>query len=267
MPPHLARAPIASMAITKIPAANVRYDLQPDMVHVWRIPVVANAAAAIDFSHWLTSTEQVRASRFTRDEDRLRFQSGRAATRRILARYLGLPAAQVRIDPDTSGKPTLSSSTVSLARMIQFNLSHSGSWIVAAFARSFPVGIDVESVKADGAGEDLIAYFMSDSERRSLQALPRQRQTAAFFKCWTSKEAFVKGLGLGLAIPLKAIEVCLDPDQPARLISAPPEYCPGDWRLHTIEVSQDYAATLAVAAPTAAIVDIALSDWREISSE
>src|ERR1700676_5447757 len=187
---YLARGPIPSMATTKIPAAKVSYALGADMVHVWRMPVEANAAVAIDFSHLLTPMEQARASRFTRDEDRLRFQLGRAATRCILARYLGMPAAQVGIDLDAIGKPALSAFTASLDRIIQFNLSHSGSWVLAAFALSFPVGIDVEAVKADGATEDLIAYFMSDNERRVLQTLPKHKQTAAFFKCWTSQEAF-----------------------------------------------------------------------------
>jgi 4'-phosphopantetheinyl transferase len=255
---------MTSMATTKMPAAKVSYALRADMVHVWRIPVEANAGVAIDFSHLLTPMEQARASRFTRDEDRLRFQLGRAATRCILARYLGMPTGKVGIDLDAVGKPKLSSSTVPLDRIIQFNLSHSGSWIVAAFAHSFPVGIDVETVKADRATEDLIAYVMSDNERRVLQTLPKHKQPAAFFKCWTSKEALVKGLGVGLSIPLKAIEVCLDPDQPAQLIAAPSEFCPSDWRLHTLGFSQDYAATLAVAAQPAEIVDIAVAAWREI---
>jgi 4'-phosphopantetheinyl transferase len=253
------------MAIKKIPAAEVACALGPNMLHVWRIPVEASAVAS-DLTHLLTAMEQARASRFTRDEDRLRFQLGRAATRCVLARYLELPPAAVGIDLDRFGKPQLYASTLPIDRLIHFNLSHSGGWIVAAFALAYRVGIDVETVKADGATEDLVAYFMSDNERRILQTLPKHNQTAAFFKCWTSKEAFVKGLGVGLSVPLKAIEVSIDPEQPAQLITAPPEFCPSDWQLHTLEFSEPYTATLAVAAASAEIVDITVASWWDINS-
>lgn len=231
---------------------------------MWRIPLEAAAAAASDFSHLLTDLELARASRFRRDEDRMRFQLGRAATRCILANYLELPPTKIRIEQHPAGKPSLSAATFALDRRIQFNLSHSGRWIVAAFARSFPVGIDVEAVTAERATEDLIAYFMSDNERRMLQRLPKHQHTAAFFKCWTSKEAFVKGVGVGLSMPLKAIEVSLDPDQPAQLISAPAEFRADQWRLHTLVVSETYAATLAVEDPLAEVVEITVAGWRDI---
>jgi 4'-phosphopantetheinyl transferase len=148
---------------------------------------------------------------------------------------------------------------------VHFNVSHAGSWILAAFARSFPVGIDVECLRGKGVSEGLIEYCMSDRERRTLNTLPKEKQIAAFFKCWTSKEAWLKGLGVGLTLPLKAIEVSIDPDQPAQLLAAPPELCPGDWRLSTLEFSAPYAATVAVAAKSAAIVDISVDSWRNIN--
>ena len=105
---------------------------------------------------------------------------------------------------------------------------------------------------------------MSDNEMRSLQTLPKQQQVAAFFKCWTSKEAFVKGLGVGLSVPLKAIEVSVDPQQPAQLLSAPPQLCPDNWYLRTLEFAEGYAATLALAATSTEIVDITVDSWRTI---
>jgi 4'-phosphopantetheinyl transferase len=108
--------------------------------------------------------------------------------------------------------------------------------LLAAFARSFPVGIDVEQVKAERVTPDLIAHIMCDSERRALQSLPDEQRVAAFFNCWTSKEAWLKGLGLGLTVPVRAIEVSIDPRQPARLIDAPREHCPGEWQLRRLEI-------------------------------
>jgi 4'-phosphopantetheinyl transferase len=257
--------PGSLMAANPIHAAAACGWLAPDEVHVWRIPLDAPGAPMHDAAQLLTPTEQARAARFTQAEDRCRFQTARAATRCILGRYLGLPPAQVAIVVDRRGKPRLDASTIPVDRLLQFNISHAGSWILAAFARSFAVGIDVECLRAKGVTEELIGYCLSANERRTLATLPIEKQIAAFFKCWTSKEAWLKGLGLGLTAPLQAIEVSIDPDQPAQLLTAPPELCPGDWCLSTLAFSAPYAATLAVAAKSAVVVDISVDSWRNIN--
>jgi 4'-phosphopantetheinyl transferase len=231
-------------------------ELAANQVHEWRMALEASPAQAQDLRHLLTAAEQERANRFRIDEDRCRFLIARAATRRILGTYLGLAPETVRIDLNQFGKPQLDASILPVERRVHFNVSHSGGWILAAFARSFPVGIDVEQVCPERVTEDLIAQIMCDSERRMLQALPREQHVAAFFNCWTSKESWLKGLGLGLSVPLRAIEVSIDPREPARLIGAPPEHRPGDWQLQRIEICGPYAATLAFKAPSAQIVNI-----------
>jgi 4'-phosphopantetheinyl transferase len=244
------------MATTPICSTEPCRVLAADEVHVWRIALEAGAAQAQEFAHLLTPAEQARADRFRIEEDRGRFQVARTATRRILGAYLGLPPENVGIDLNQYGKPQLDASTVPAERRVQFNISHSGRWILAAFARSFPVGIDVEQVRAERVTEDLIGYIFGDNERRALQALAGEERPAAFFNGWTSKEALLKGLGLGLNVSLQAIEVSIDPHQPARLIDAPLEHCPGQWQLRRLEISGPYAATLAYRAPSAQIVNM-----------
>jgi 4'-phosphopantetheinyl transferase len=243
-------------ALTSIHSADSPRVLAPDVVHVWRIALDAPAAQAQALSHLLTPAEQARASRFRVDEDRWRFQIGRAATRRILGGYLALAPETIAIEPDRFGKPQLDAGLGPDDRRVHFNVSHSGRWILAAFARSFPVGIDVEQVREERVTEDLIGHIMSDDERRLLQALPQQQRATAFFNCWTSKEALLKGLGVGLTVALKAIEVSIDPDQPARLIAAPPEHRPDEWQLHRLEIEGAYAATLAFRTKFAQIVNM-----------
>ena len=153
------------MATTPICSAKAPRVLAGDEVHVWRIALEAGAAQAQGLAHLLTPAEQARANRFRIEEDRCRFQVARAATRCILGAYLGLPPQRVGIDVDQFGKPHLDGSTVPPERRVHFNISHSGRWILAAFARSFPVGIDVEQVRAERVTEDLIGHIFSDSER------------------------------------------------------------------------------------------------------
>jgi 4'-phosphopantetheinyl transferase len=255
------------MAITKIPVAEVNFALTDSAVHAWRIPVVADPALTGACDRLLTAAELHRGKRYTRDEDRLRYQLGRAAVRSLLARYLGVSPQQVGMEANQAGKPQLDAATQAALGDVHFNLSHSGTWVVAAFARSFAVGIDVEALSAKSASPRVIEYVLSERESLMLRGLPQHKQTAGFFKGWTSKEAFVKGIGVGLSAGLKSIEVSVDPDQPARLLSAPPEHRPDLWQLQTLECSEGYAATLALAVPpgsAAQILEIAVDSARDV---
>lgn len=238
-------------------------------IHLWRIPLEASESPRGGFRdwlrQWLTPPEQARAARFAREEDRVRFQLGRAATRCILGRYLALPAGQIHIEAGPHGKPRLGGFPAA-ARAVHFNLSHSGGWILVAFARSFPLGIDVETLTAQRLSPELIEHVMCAGEREALQALPPEQRAAAFFKCWTSKEAFLKGLGAGLSVALRAIEVSIDPAAPAQLLAAPSELHPGDWQLRSLQFSSAYAATLAALCAAPQILDCTLSSWRDLQS-
>ena len=245
--------------------SNDRFALCGNAVHVWRIPVAASAAQMSEFSHLLTETECQRGSRFVREVDRLRFALGRAATRALLSGYLRRPAAAIGLVADAHGKLRLETAAAADQPVIHFNLSHSGDWVLVAFARVCALGIDVEATAERAASADLIAYVMCDQEQQQLRSLPAPRRRAAFFKCWTSKEAFIKGCGIGLRAALKQIEVCVDPQQPARLIGAPAVLRPDEWSLHTLAIPQGYAATLAVAAARVQIIDIAIDSWRDIA--
>jgi 4'-phosphopantetheinyl transferase len=254
-----------SIAIKTLPPGDIPYLLRGNAVHVWRIPVAASAAQMSEFSHLLNETERQRASRFVPEVDRLRFVLGRAATRALLSRYLARPAAAIDLVADAHGKLRLQTASAADQPVIHFNLSHSGDWVVIAFSRACAVGIDVEAIAARAASADLIAYVMGDQEQQRLQSLPASRRHAGFFKCWTSKEAFMKGCGVGLTEALKSIEVCVDPDQPARLIGAPAELHLEAWSLHTLAFPDGYAGTLAVASPSVDIVDTVVDSWRDIA--
>ncbi|HEY1724244.1 MAG TPA: 4'-phosphopantetheinyl transferase superfamily protein [Steroidobacteraceae bacterium] len=251
-------------SMTRLQCADAPGTLARNAVHVWHIPVQPPAAMARMASTVLTSAEQARAARFVRAEDRIRFQLGRLAARLLLSRYQGQPLGEVTIEPDQHGKPQAGGA--SKADPIQFNLSHSGEWILAAFAIGLALGIDVEQMDSERVRAELVEYFMSDAERRAWQQLDEAQRCAAFFKCWTSKEAFLKGHGIGLRTALRSIEVSVDPAEPARLLSAPGELSPQGWRLYTLGTAAGYAGTLAVAASSAQVVEIVDVSWQALGA-
>ena len=75
-------------------------------------------------------------------------------------------------------------------------------------------------------------------------ALAPAARLAAFFACWTRKEAVVKAVGTGLSAPFDGFQVTVRPDETARLISADWDE-PDRWSL--VDLSEaGVAAALAV---------------------
>jgi 4'-phosphopantetheinyl transferase len=72
---------------------------------------------------------------------------------------------------------------------------------------------------------------------------------AAFFACWTRKEAYLKALGDGLAVPLDQFSVSVAPGEPARLLGVAGK--PGEaarWSMLELRPSPGYVAALVVEA-------------------
>ena len=68
---------------------------------------------------------------------------------------------------------------------------------------------------------------------------------AAFFRCWTRKEAFIKATGRGLSQPLDAFDVTLAPGVAAELLRVEEDEA-SRWSMSDIDVGEDYAGALVV---------------------
>jgi 4'-phosphopantetheinyl transferase len=100
---------------------------------------------------------------------------------------------------------------------LEFNLSHSGSYVVYAVTHAGPVGIDIEQVRDIAEADELVLQYFSAAEIEAYRALPIERRNLGFLAGWTRKEAFVKAIGEGLSHPLDTFDVSIDPDAPARI--------------------------------------------------
>jgi len=156
--------------------------IDPGEVHIWRV----------DLNRWsgdgaeLDAAERDRAARFRWEEVRRRWTAGRAALRRLLERYTGVPAAELRFARGEHGKPYLAGSSV------RFNMTDSGDLALYAVTLDAEIGVDVERVRAiDGAS--ISRRFLPESEAAAVRADP-----ASFFRIWTRREAYLKCIGVGL---------------------------------------------------------------------
>lgn len=179
-------------------------------VHVWRATLDQPAALLSELERALSDDEVARADRFRVEHGRRRYVAGRGFVRDVLSRYLARPAASLRFALGAHGKPDLVGGP-------HFNLAHSGDLALLAVTQVAPIGVDVEHVRILDDFEQIAERFFAPGERASLRAVDRARYEAAWFSCWTRKEAFIKAVGHGLSFALDRFEVAIDPDEPAAL--------------------------------------------------
>lgn len=132
--------------------------------------------------------------RYKRWQDRHRALLARLLLRAGLQSF-GFPAealGSVRLD--AYGRP-------SIGQEVDFNISHSESFILCAMARGQRVGIDIEAVRRIDLGDFSSAF--SPVEWNAIHHAPDPY--AAFFSFWTKKESAGKADGRGLSIPLERI--------------------------------------------------------------
>ncbi|MEW2514081.1 4'-phosphopantetheinyl transferase superfamily protein [Streptomyces sp. NPDC046870] len=154
-------------------------------------------AVGPDAARLLAGEQTARRSRFAHATDRHRYTVAHVVLRRLLGAYLGQdPAgvALVRLPCERCGRP--GGRPALRGTDLHFSLSHSGELALYAFARA-PVGVDVEAAPPPGTAGELAA-MLHPRERAELAALPPAERGEAFLRCWTRKEACLKGSGAGL---------------------------------------------------------------------
>ncbi|MDP8909369.1 MAG: 4'-phosphopantetheinyl transferase superfamily protein [Chloroflexota bacterium] len=208
----------------------------------------------------LDDEERARAMRFVRSPDRRRFVLAHAGLRLFLARCLDVQPAAVRYESGVHGKPRLARDLPAL----EFNLSHSAGLGLLAVARDRAVGVDVEHLRDVPEALNIADTHFSPVERDVLVSLPPADRGAAFFRCWTRKEAVIKALGEGLGRALGSFEVDLAPGSTSALARF--DGRPGNvagWSLRDLTAPTGYtaagAAAVALRAPP--------TRWRELSIE
>ena len=119
-------------------------------------------------------------------------------------------------------------------------------------SRDRPVGVDVERVKPGRAVERIARRRFAPAEAAALARRDDRDRAAAFHRCWTGKEAYVKGLGAGLSLGLATFSV-------AALVDGLTRCSVGAWEVRQLPAPAGHAA--AVAAPGSGW-RLACASWR-----
>ena len=181
--------------------------IRENEVHIWLVQTNGESISLGDFKDLLSSVEQDRASKFKFETDRRRYITAHAALRSILSSYVNSPARELQFASGPYGKPKLA--PIHDKKKIAFSLSHSHEVALIAITQGREIGVDVEWVRENFAFDEVAQRFFTAREVAALHALPLHLQREAFYKCWTSKEAFLKAKGTGLSGQLDEVEMGL----------------------------------------------------------
>ena len=215
-----------------------KLELPENELHVWRANLNLAPEVLERLALTLANDEKARAARFHFARDRDHFTACRGILRELLGAYLRHSPASIEFSYGEFGKPAHRAQDSHPA--IRFNLSHSSGLAVLAFARSCEIGIDLEPISGEFAGEEIARRYFSAPEVAELIALPAETRPEGFSLCWTRKEAYVKARGMGLHIPLDSFSVSLTPNQPELLESEDSER----WRLRSFKPAPGFAAAI-----------------------
>ncbi len=153
----------------------------------------------------------------------------RAPLRAVLSVYLG---EEPVFERGPHGKPGVR------GHALEFSFSRSGEVALVAVAQDHPVGVDVERIRVGRPVERIARRMFAEDEIAALESLSPPARAAAFHRCWTGKEAYVKALGTGLGHGLGRFSL-------AGLLAGRPRAAVEAWQVAQLPAPAGHAAALA----------------------
>ncbi|MEX2030630.1 MAG: 4'-phosphopantetheinyl transferase superfamily protein [Anaerolineales bacterium] len=173
-------------------------------VHVWISRTNLPRTAVEGLKGTLSAEELERANLLRFEERRNQFLVSRGLLRIILARYAERPANELAFSLEPGGKPRLADGGG--PSRLQFNLGHSGTICVIAVTRLEMVGVDVEEARSDIDMDAVARRILTGREWAEFDRLSAGERSSWLHSVWSKKEAFVKAMGVGMAMPFQEVE-------------------------------------------------------------
>jgi 4'-phosphopantetheinyl transferase len=161
--------------------------------------------------------------RFRRWQDAHAYLFGRLLLKKGL-KDLGLKSSLINLRYSKFGRPFLEGN-------VDFNISHSGSYVVCAFSTTSKIGIDLEEVRTIQIHD--FKNLFSEEEWKDI--IHSENIFSRFYYYWTAKEAVIKAVGEGLSIPLREVLIIEDKVKLNQNL----------WHLRKVKFFEDYILQIA----------------------
>lgn len=222
--------------------------LEATEIHVWQADQADFDLAMLESTclGWLGASDRQRYQRLVFERHRKQMLLGRYLVRATLSHY----ANSVTVDDwcfvlNKHGKPALDPNIHDFD--LFFNLSHSHGKLVLALAPQPMVGVDIEAATRPRRIRRIAERYFSALEVEDLLQLPAAQQLQRFYQLWTLKEAYIKAVGLGLALPLKLFSFGFHDDgQISVQFDAQLADEPAAWQFWQLQTNTTYQLALAL---------------------
>ncbi|SMC95725.1 4'-phosphopantetheinyl transferase family protein [Pedobacter nyackensis] len=144
----------------------------------------------------LNDQEITKASRFLKTKDAESYIVTRYVLRNLLAHFVLIPPADIHFHFSSDKKPKVDG--------IEFNISHSGNFIIIAISLA-PIGIDIEFINQNFDFDPLMNAIFNEEESSLINK--NADRLLWFYVLWTRKEAILKASGEGLTEDLTKLNV------------------------------------------------------------
>lgn len=144
----------------------------------------------------LSEERRKKISQLRFDKDKIVSLLTELLAKHRISQDVGIPFSDIKFLYNQYGKPYIDHQDY------HFSISHSGNCILFAEG-TIPIGIDVQQCSEEPQKSAM--HFFTENERQYIN--DSHDVAHAFYKIWTSKEAYVKMLGLGLSKPFRSFDV------------------------------------------------------------
>lgn len=174
--------------------------------------------------------KKINAFRF--EDDKKRSLCVEILLRHILIGRYNVVDKDLMFSYNKYGKPSLVGDG-----MPEFNLSHSGAWVVCATADK-DIGVDIERV------EDVkLSIAKSYFDRYEYEYIESgQDKNYRFFQIWTLKESLIKAVGKGLSLSLKSFRFDLSEEE-IKVFSDSHDY--SNYYFKQFDIGNDYLVSVS----------------------
>lgn len=180
----------------------------------------------------IMSLEEIEKSgRYHFFDDRMRYSAGKIITRLLLMQYL--QEEKINFFTSRLGKPYHKEIAGKLN--VDFNISHSGQIVIAAFSKNMEIGVDVQEIIKCPEYLEIAKNFFTIEEAANIE---KEYDIKIFYQYWSAKEAYLKALGLGLNKGMDFFSVIDDVIKEHGKVKY-------DWKLIPITI-KNYAAYVAL---------------------